>query len=425
MRTTPELLAAVAAAAVPGVAPVATGPSPDDAADFRSCVVQDSEGRRWRVRSPLNTEASMRLETEHLVLQAFTPSVRSRLPFHLPTVAGSVAQDGLRTFVYSHLPGHTLSLREFQRQNEHPEPPVHAPSPSATPRAPLAVQLGRSLGCLHSLPRALVMDADLPAYSAEQCRKRMLHDLDQAATTGLIPGDLLRRWEEALEDTTLWQFSTRVVHGELHEDNITVDHGSLASFTGWSDLHVGDPAVDFSWLVGMSDPAFADTVLEAYSVAAVQPPDRHLLRRAHLKAEFALAEWLVRGVDRGITSMVDNAQRMLTTLAADVRASASPSPGVAGPPPVPPAPPASTASPAPPASPASTASAAASGADRTGDSADDSVDRADSGGRALDGDSAPDGHPGEDGLSPGHHSSEGGSSTGGSSAASGSVTPTS
>ncbi|MBX7557376.1 phosphotransferase, partial [Streptomyces sp. tea 10] len=258
-----------------------------------------------------------------------------------------------------------------------------------------------------SLPRALVMDADLPAYSAEQCRKRMLHDLDQAATTGLIPGDLLRRWEEALEDTTLWQFSTRVVHGDLHEDNITVDHGSLASFTGWSDLHVGDPAVDFSWLVGMSDPAFADTVIEAYSVAAVQPPDRHLLRRAHLKAEFALAEWLVRGVDRGITSMVDNAQRMLTTLAADVRASASPSPGVAGPPP------------------ASTASAAASGADRAGDSDVDSVDRTDSDGRALDGDSAPDGHPSDYGLSPDHHSGEGGSSTGGSSAASGSVTPTS
>lgn len=264
------------------------------------------------------------------------------------------------------------------------------------------------------------MDADLPAYSAEQCRKRMLHDLDQAATTGLIPGDLLRRWEEALEDTTLWQFSTRVVHGDLHEDNITVDHGSLASFTGWSDLHVGDPAVDFSWLVGMSDPAFADTVLEAYSVAAVQPPDRHLLRRAHLKAEFALAEWLVRGVDRGITSMVDNAQRMLTTLAADVRASASPSPGVAGPPPVPPASPASPASFAPPASPALTASAAASGADRTADSADDSVGRADADGHTLDGDSAPDGHPSDDGLSPGHHSGEGGSS-----AASGSVTPTS
>ncbi|MDO4918890.1 macrolide 2'-phosphotransferase [Kocuria sp.] len=330
MRTTPELLAAVAAAAVPGLAPVATGPSPDDVADFRSCVVQDAAGKRWRVRSPLSTEASMRLETEHLVLQAFTPSVRSHLPFHLPTVAGSVARGGVRTFVYSHLPGQTLSLAELQRQNTDPEPPRHAPSPSAAPRAPLAVQLGRALGALHSLPRALVMDADLPAYGAEECRRRMLHDLDRAAATGRIPGELLRRWEEAMEDVTLWQFSTRVVHGDLHEDNITVDHGTLVSFTGWSDLHVGDPAEDFTWLVGMSDPVFADTVIETYSLAAVQAPDRHLLRRAHLKAEFALAEWLVRGVDRGIPSMVDNAERMLTTLAQDVRASASPSPGVPG-----------------------------------------------------------------------------------------------
>ena len=206
---------------------MATGPSPDDAADFRSCVVQDAAGKRWRVRSPLTTEASMRLETEHLVLQAFTPSIRSHLPFHLPSVAGSVARGELRTFVYSHLPGATLSLAELQRQNTHPEPPLHAPSPSAAPRAPIAVQIGRALGALHSLPRALVMDADLPAYSAEQCRKRMLHDLDRAATTGQIPGQLLRRWEEATEDTTLWQFSTRVVHGDLHEDNITVDHGCL------------------------------------------------------------------------------------------------------------------------------------------------------------------------------------------------------
>ncbi|MBZ4329134.1 hypothetical protein LAM23_23680, partial [Mycobacterium tuberculosis] len=71
----------------------------------------------------------MRLETEHLVLQAFTPSIRSHLPFHLPSVAGSVARGELRTFVYSHLPGSTLSLPELQRQNTHPEPPLHAPSP--------------------------------------------------------------------------------------------------------------------------------------------------------------------------------------------------------------------------------------------------------------------------------------------------------
>ncbi|WP_308495833.1 macrolide 2'-phosphotransferase [Kocuria sp. cx-455] len=328
MRTTPEMLAAIAAAAVPGIAPVATGPSPDDNSDFRSCVVKDTQYKRWRVRSPLNAEASIRLETEHLVLGAFTPSVRAHLPFHLPSVVGSVEQSGLRTFVYSHLPGTTLTLGEMSRQNENPVAPSRAPAPSAEPRAPLAVQVGRALAAVHSLPRALVMDADLPAYSAEQCRSRMLHDLDRAAATGRIPGQLLRRWEQALEDTTLWRFSTRVVHGDLHEDNVIVHEGALGALTGWSDLHVGDPAVDFAWLVGMANSQFADTALETYSVAAVQPPDRHLLRRAHLSAEFALAEWLVRGVDRGVETMIKDAERMLNTLALDVERTGSPAPGV-------------------------------------------------------------------------------------------------
>lgn len=322
------MLAAIAAAAVPGIAPVAAGPSPDDNSDFRSCVVKDTQRKRWRVRSPLHAEASIRLETEHLVLGAFTPSVRAHLPFHLPSVVGSVEQSGLRTFVYSHLPGTTLTLGELSRQNENPVAPSRAPAPSAEPRAPLAVQVGRALAAVHSLPRALVMDADLPAYSAEQCRSRMLHDLDRAAATGRIPGQLLRRWEQALEDTTLWRFSTRVVHGDLHEDNVIVHEGALGALTGWSDLHVGDPAVDFAWLVGMADSQFADTALETYSVAAVQPPDRHLLRRAHLTAEFALAEWLVRGVDRGVESMVKDAERMLNTLALDVERTGSPAPGV-------------------------------------------------------------------------------------------------
>lgn len=320
VRTTPELLAAIAAAAVPGIAPVATGPSPDDDEDFRSCVVLDSDHDRWRVRSPRHAEASMRLETEHLVLRAFTPSVRAHLPFHLPTVVGSVEQRGLRTFVYSHLPGAALGLPALSRTGE---PPAVTRPPSAEPRAPLAVQVGRALAAVHSLPRSLVMDADLPAYSAEQCRSRMLHDLDRAAATGRIPGDLLRRWELALEDTALWRFSTRVVHGDLRADNITVHDGAVGSMTGWSDLHVGDPAVDFVWLTGIAPSRLADTVLEAYSVAAVQSPDEYLLRRAQLRAEFALAEWLVRGVDRGNETTARDAEDMLNTLSRDIERTAS------------------------------------------------------------------------------------------------------
>src|SRR5699024_8298851 len=102
-RMTAIELAAIASAAVPGLNVTAFGPEPDHAADFCSALLVDSENRRWRVRSPRHAEASTRLETERQVLRAFTPAIRAELPFLLPTVAGTVRQGELITFVYSHI----------------------------------------------------------------------------------------------------------------------------------------------------------------------------------------------------------------------------------------------------------------------------------------------------------------------------------
>ncbi|WHF22726.1 hypothetical protein QJS66_22445 [Kocuria rhizophila] len=260
------------------------------------------------------------------MLQAFTPSIRSHLPFHLPSVAGSVAQGEphLRVLPPARCHAQPGGAAAAERP---PRAALRASFPSAAPRADRrADRPGPGRAALAA--RALVMDTDLPAYGAEQCRKRMLHDLDRAATTGQIPASCCAAGRRPWRSATLWQFSTRVVRGDLHEDNITVDHGSLASFTGWSGLTSGSPPRSFSWLVGMSDSAFADTVLEAYSVAAVQPPDRHLLRRAHLKARVPArwpsgwcAAWTGTSVHRGA-----DARRMLDTLARDVRASGFPLP---------------------------------------------------------------------------------------------------
>lgn len=317
MNSSLEHLAAVAAAAVPGLLPVSVGPSPDDDADFRSAVVADSSDRRWRVRSPRTAEAALRLAAEHSVLRGFSPALRARLPFHIPTVAGSIDDDGRRTLVYTHLPGAPVPIDDLMDLGD--AAPTRPQPPSAQPVPPVAVQLGSVIAAIHGLPRAMVMDADLPAYSAEQCRRRMLNELDQAATTGRIPAALLRRWESALEDRTLWRFSTHVVHGDLHEDNLVVHGNRVTAVTGWSDVHVGDPATDLAWLIGASDPAFAEAVAAAYTRARGVDPDPHLLRRAHLEAEFALARWLVRGLSRDLPDLVQDAEHMLRVLEKDAQ----------------------------------------------------------------------------------------------------------
>lgn len=296
-------LAALASAAVPGLAPTGVSGAPDDPADFESALLVDDSGKQWRVRAPRHAEASMRLETELQVLRAFTPGVRAELPFLVPHVAGTVRIGDLRTFVYSHIEGSPRSLDDL-----------------AAGGRELAREIGRAIAAIHELPRTLVSEADLPVYQANEVRQRRLNELDQAATTGRIPSDLLRRWEHALEDVSLWRFSPTVVHGDIHEDNLLLAAGRVCAVTGWTDLSVGDPADDFAWLSATQDSRFADEVQEAYLGARTDGTDDHLLRRASLAAEFALAQWMVRGLALGDEGMIEEAEEMMQTLSADLAA---------------------------------------------------------------------------------------------------------
>ncbi|NUP74209.1 MAG: phosphotransferase [Sinomonas sp.] len=303
MRRTPMELAALATAAVPGLEPVAFGPSPDDATDFDSALLRGADGRRWRVRSPRGTEASARLETEMLVLRSFSPAIRAELPFQLPAVAGTVQMLGLTTCVYTHLAGTVRELGQLARGGQR-----------------LVKDIGGALAAIHALPHSLVDGADLPAYSANEFRQRRLNELDQAATTGKIPPVLLRRWENALEDVSLWRFNPTVVHGDLHEDNLLIDDGRVTAITGWTDLRVGDPADDMAWLVASNEPDFVDSVIAAYHEAREEPVDPHLLRRAALAAEFALAQYLVKALALGDRDAAADGEDMLQQLASDIEA---------------------------------------------------------------------------------------------------------
>jgi macrolide phosphotransferase len=298
-------LAALASAAIPDLSPTGVVGSPDDPRDFSAAVVFDREGNRWRVRSPLHEEAAMRLETELQVLSGFTAGIRAALPFRVPSVAGAVRIGGLRTFVYHDTPGRELELDELTALG-----------------GKTTGDIGRVIAAVHALPAAVVENADLPVYTADEFRQRRLNELDQAATTGRIPTVLLRRWENALEEMELWNFTPVVAHGDLHEDNLLVDQARLVTVTGWTDLHIGDPAEDFAWLASCGDQDFADAVVDAYwrHRAGGTVLDEHLLRRAVLAAEFALAQWLVRGISSRDDDMAAEAEAMLRELQADVEA---------------------------------------------------------------------------------------------------------
>lgn len=303
VKRTPFELAAIATAAVPGLRPTAVAASPDDATDFDAAVLETADGRKWRIRCPRGTEASARLETELTVLRAFEPSVRAELPFQMPAVAGTVRLGDLTTCVYTNLTGTVRELDDL-----------------AAGSSTLAQEIGATLAAIHGLPQEIVDDADLPAYSANGFRQRRLNELDQAATTGKIPPILLKRWEQAMEDVTLWRFHPTVVHGDLHEDNLLIEDDKVTAVTGWTDLRIGDPADDMAWLVGSNEQGFIDAVLAAYHAARKEPVDPQLARRAALAAEFALAQYLVKALALHDADAARDAEQMLGQLAEDIEA---------------------------------------------------------------------------------------------------------
>lgn len=301
MKRSPMELAAIATAAVPGLAPTGVAVLPDDTDDFDSVLIVDAAKNRWRVRSPRHEEASIRLESELAALRAFSAGIRASLPFQLPSVAGTVRQGTLRTFVYNHLPGKAYSLEDLVGLGSR-----------------CAKDLGAVMAAIHSMPESAIDRADLPSYTSEQVRQRRLNELDAAATTGMIPARLLRRWEHALEDVALWRFNATVIHGDLHEDQLLIQESKVVAVTGWTDLQVGDPADDFAWLAAVHEQSFADAAFESYVAVRGDRADPHIMRRAALAAEFALAQWLVKAISSGETQRVAEAKTMLEELDADI-----------------------------------------------------------------------------------------------------------
>ena len=291
-------LAAIATAAVPGLSAVQAGRLPEDSADFDSALIVDSQGKRWRVTSPRHADASMKLETEQSALDTLTAAARATLPFSVPTIAGTVVQGQLRTFVYHHLLGHVLDLQELE----------------ADGGRQLAQGIGRAIAAIHGLKHELVEASGLPVFEAEELRRGLLSQLDHVAESGKVPPELLRRWEEMMENVAWWRFNPTVIHGDLHEERLFIHEGRLQAVTGWSALRVGDPATDLAWVLGIDNTDTGDAIFEAYGQARGQLGDDDLRNRATLAAEFALASWLSGALTHADQAQIDQAEASLNQL---------------------------------------------------------------------------------------------------------------
>ncbi|MHB1064243.1 MAG: phosphotransferase [Georgenia sp.] len=295
-------LAALATTAVPGLDVVATRPPQRVTSDFQTTGVLDAGGRHWVVRAPLHPAAGAALEGEVALLANLAVAVdRGALPFDVPRPAGfAQLPEGGRALVHRELVGRPIVLEEL------------------TAGPGLSARLGRAIAAFHELDAAIVADSGLPVYDADAYRRRCLAEVDEAARTGQVPSVLLNRWERALEDVALWRFRTTPVHGDLAPEHVLVEDSQITAMMHLADVHVGDPAEDLAWLLASAPEESLDSIEEAYALARTEGADVHLMDRALLVSELALARWLLHGVRAEERSIVDDAAAMLATLAADV-----------------------------------------------------------------------------------------------------------
>jgi len=300
----PFALAALATAAVPGLDARDVRPSAHTGSDFDLALVTDAERRRWVVRAPLHAAAGAALEAELALLGTLESHVESGvLPFDVPRVAGSAPlPEGGRAVVYPALRGSEVRLE------------------SLTGGPGLAAALGRTIAAIHELPTSTVENAGLAVYEAEAYRERRQSEVDEAARTGKVPTVLLRRWEAKLEDVALWRFRPTVVHGDLTSSHVLTDGHLITGVLGWGEAKVADPADDLAWLLVAAPSDAVDSITEAYQLRRTELKDPHLVERALLAGELALARWLLFGVRTKQADVVEDAVAMLTDLGEHVLA---------------------------------------------------------------------------------------------------------
>ena len=293
-------LASLATAAVPGLdVRAARSHTRRSNGGYDAVALESADGRRLVIRTPRSQVAETEQSADLVAIRAMTPGVRARLPFRIPAFVGQAPIDGTRAIVTEFLPG---GVRTADELTEH---------------SALAGHVGAAIAAVHSLPSGFVGDAGLPRQSADQSHDAVVELIGRAADTGRLPSAILRRWEEATDDESIWRFRPTVINGSLTADSILVEGDEVTAVIGWSGLSVGDPARDLHWLL-TSRGAAAEAALDAYLAGRNGGADGHLPQRALLYGELELARWLLHGVEQRDPAIIDDAVRLLDGLAASV-----------------------------------------------------------------------------------------------------------
>lgn len=295
MASSPLTLAALATSAVPGLTVSAVrGHSLSGNGDFSAAVISGDE-RRLIVRVPKTPGAEVLQSAEMLGLATLAEGARSQLPFEVPETLGMTRAGDTRAVVSTFIDGGTIDLVDLEHD------------------AILLQPIAEALAAIHQLPTSLVQQSGLTVRSADEVRQAAARLVARAADTRLLPDTVHSRWLETLDSTRFWDFAPTVVHGSFDVDRLLITSDTISGVLGWSELSVGDPAVDLAWLLAGTRGVF-ETVLARYTQHRGAGGSTELAARARFHHELEVAKWLLHGVDSHDQQTIDDAVSMLDRL---------------------------------------------------------------------------------------------------------------
>lgn len=278
-----------------------TEPSDTSGQLMRQGVV-DAQGERWVIVAPLDSSVGVEIAAQSTLLRFLHLSYeRGFIPFDVPVPVASTRGDSkVPLFIYRQVSGQPVSYQDL----------VEVPS--------LAGSLGRALAALHNLPAEIMERTGLPLYSAADCRERLRVQLTEAAKAWPLPDNLYARWANALDDDSLFNFTTVPVHGNLEVEAFLCSRGVVTTMSDFAAASLGDPAEDVASFYTSEDEGVAERFTHAYLRARKDGADIHLLSRAQLYSELALVRWLLHGIRSEDAQIIADAKGLLGELSAQL-----------------------------------------------------------------------------------------------------------
>jgi aminoglycoside phosphotransferase (APT) family kinase protein len=203
----------------------------------------------WIVRIPRRPEVEGWLRKEIRLLPAISPL----LPLPVPRFEVVADGDGEQPFVaYRKLEGRSLDTLLRGR--------VYAGS--------LGTALGSFLAALHAfpMPRAMSLTRIDPESRGWLEQLEELREDSERMVYPLLEPDERTRADRVFEEyfAAVDNVSPALVHGDLGPDHILCSTGGVTGVIDWSDATVGDPAIDFGWLLHSTPATFTDALVSTY-----------------------------------------------------------------------------------------------------------------------------------------------------------------